>query len=78
MRVPEGSQSGRQMRLRGKGMPALRGGAAGDMFIELAVETPINLTGRQKELLREFNELSEENNPEGAGFFDAVKRFWGT
>ena len=74
--IPEGSQSGRQMRLRGKGMPALRGKDAGDMFIELAVETPVNLTSRQKELLREFDKLSEGNNPQSAGFFSAVKGFW--
>lgn len=76
VKIPEGSQSGRQMRLRGKGMPALRGGQRGDMFIELAVETPVNLTTRQKELLREFAELSENNNPEGSSFFGKVKRFW--
>ena len=76
VKIPEGSQSGRQMRLRGKGMPALRGGGAGDMFIELAVETPVNLTARQKEILREFEELSEENNPESNSFFKSVKGFW--
>ncbi|TCP40233.1 molecular chaperone DnaJ [Rhodovulum marinum] len=76
VKVPAGSQSGRQMRLRGKGMPGLRGGGHGDMFIELAVETPVNLTSRQKELLREFEELSEENNPEGSSFFRKVKSFW--
>ncbi len=76
VKVPAGSQSGRQMRLRSKGMPSLRGGAAGDMFIELAVETPVNLTGRQKELLKEFEALSEENNPESSGFFRKVKTFW--
>lgn len=76
VKIPEGSQSGRQMRLRGKGMPALRGGGFGDMFIELAVETPVNLTTRQKELLREFEDLSEENNPESEGFFKSVKGFW--
>ncbi|PJE27617.1 molecular chaperone DnaJ [Pseudooceanicola antarcticus] len=76
VKIPEGSQSGRQMRLRGKGMPALRGGGQGDMFIELAVETPVNLTSRQKELLREFEDLSEENNPESEGFFKSVKGFW--
>ena len=76
VQIPSGSQSGRQMRLRGKGMPALRGGQRGDMFIELAVETPVNLTTRQKELLREFAELSENNNPEGSSFFGKVKRFW--
>lgn len=76
VKVPSGSQSGRQMRLRSKGMPTLRGGAAGDMFIELAVETPVNLTSRQKELLKEFEELSEENSPESSGFFKKVKTFW--
>ncbi|MCO8143696.1 molecular chaperone DnaJ [Rhodovulum tesquicola] len=76
VKVPEGSQSGKQMRLRGKGMPGLRGGGQGDLLIELAVETPVNLTTRQKELLREFEELSEENNPEGSSFFRKVKSFW--
>lgn len=76
VKIPAGSQSGRQMRLRGKGMPALRGGAVGDMVIELAVETPVNLTTRQKELLREFEKIEAENNPEGASFFKKVKSFW--
>ncbi|SMC78538.1 molecular chaperone DnaJ [Primorskyibacter flagellatus] len=76
VKIPSGSQSGRQMRLRSKGMPGLRGGSAGDMFIELAVETPVNLTSRQKELLREFENLSEENNPESSTFFKSVKNFW--
>ncbi|WP_373050036.1 molecular chaperone DnaJ [Thalassovita aquimarina] len=76
VKIPAGSQSGRQMRLRGKGMPALRGGHEGDMFIELAVETPVNLTGKQKELLKEFEALSENNNPESSSFFSSVKNFW--
>ncbi len=76
VKIPEGSQSGRQMRLRGKGMPALRGGGHGDMFIELAVETPVNLTSRQKEILKEFDTLSEDNNPETKSFFKSVKGFW--
>lgn len=77
IQIPSGSQSSRQMRLRGKGMPALRGGASGDMFIELAVETPVNLTSRQKELLKEFEEISEQNNnPESSTFFKSVKTFW--
>ncbi len=74
--VPAGAQSGLQLRLRGKGMPALRGGPPGDMFVELFVETPVNLTPRQKELLREFERLSEENNPESSSFFGKVKGFW--
>jgi len=76
VKVPAGSQTGKQMRLRGKGMPALRGGGAGDMVIELAVETPVNLTSRQKDILREFEQLSEQNNPEGSSFFTKVKGFW--
>ncbi|MBM1689338.1 molecular chaperone DnaJ [Sulfitobacter geojensis] len=76
VQIPGGSQSGRQMRLRGKGMPPLRGGGVGDMIIELAVETPVNLTNRQKELLQEFEELSSENNPESSSFFSSVKSFW--
>ncbi len=77
VQIPEGSQSGRQMRLRSKGMPALRGGATGDMFIELAVETPVNLTTRQKEILAEFEDLSEDKtNPESRSFFSSVKGFW--
>jgi molecular chaperone DnaJ len=76
VQIPSGSQSGRQMRLRSKGMPALRGGGVGDMFIELAVETPVNLTSRQKELLKEFEDLSENNNPESSSFFSSVKSFW--
>ena len=76
VKVPAGSQSGKQMRLRNKGMPALRQGPAGDMFIELAVETPVNLTSRQKELLREFEKLSEDNHPESSSFFSQVKQFW--
>ena len=76
VKVPAGSQSGRQMRLRAKGMPAVRSNQVGDMFIELAVETPVNLTTRQKELLREFEELSEDNNPESSSFFSSVKSFW--
>ena len=76
VKIPEGSQSGRPMRLRGKGMPSLRGGSAGDMLIELAVETPVKLTAKQKELLREFEKLSQENNPESSGFLKKMKSFW--
>jgi len=77
VKVPEGSQSGRQMRLRSKGMPALRGPGQGEMYIELAVETPVKLTSKQKELLREFEDsCAHSNNPNAHGFFDKVKSFW--
>jgi molecular chaperone DnaJ len=77
VKVPEGSQSGRQMRLRGKGMPALRGPGMGDMYIELAVETPVKLNAEQKDLLRKFEEsCAQSNNPDASGFFDKVRKFW--
>ncbi|MDH5531096.1 MAG: molecular chaperone DnaJ [Paracoccaceae bacterium] len=76
VKIPAGSQTGKQMRLRSKGMPALRGGGQGDMLIEIAVETPVNLTSRQREILREFEKLSEDNNPESSTFFTKVKSFW--
>jgi molecular chaperone DnaJ len=76
VKVPSGVQSGKQLRLRGKGMPALRGAGSGDLYIELAVETPVNLTPRQKDLLREFESEAKNNHPEGEDFFSRVKRFW--
>ena len=81
VKVPAGSQSGRQMRLRGKGMPPLRHGPgaqgdAGDMLIELVVETPVNLSARQRELLREFAAEKADNSPQSDSFFDKVKTFW--
>ncbi len=76
VKIPAGSQSGKQMRLKGKGMPALRSSMSGDLFLEMAVETPVNLTSKQKELLREFEKLSEDNSPESENFFGKVKHFW--
>jgi molecular chaperone DnaJ len=76
--IPEGSQSGKQFRLRGKGMPGLRGqGAVGDLFVEVAVETPVNLTKKQQELLREFEKAGNaQNSPETTSFFAKVKEFF--
>lgn len=76
VKIPAGSQAGRRMRLRSKGMPSLRGSSVGDMMIELAVETPVNLTSRQKEILREFDDLAENNNPNSSSFFSKVRHFW--
>lgn len=76
VKVPAGVQSGKQLRLRGKGMPALRGPGAGDLYIELAVETPVNLTSRQRDLLREFEEAGRDNSPETQDFFSKMKAFW--
>ena len=77
--VPPGTQSGQQLRMKGKGMPMLRGTTRGDMYIELSVETPVNLTKRQKELLQEFEKSGGKDsiNPQTDGFFNKVKELWG-
>jgi molecular chaperone DnaJ len=76
--IPAGSQTGRQFRLKGKGMTVLRSPARGDMYIEVMVETPVNLTKRQQELLREFEQAGEtrRTSPESEGFFARVKEFF--
>src|ERR1700749_978295 len=77
VRVPEGCQSGRQLKLRGKGMPALRSRDIGDLYVQVNVETPQNLTRRQRELLAEFDaESSHKTHPESAGFFSKMKEFF--
>ncbi len=78
IRIPEGTQSGKQFRLRNKGMPILRSKEMGDLYVQAVVETPQNLTKRQRELLAEFeNASSKETSPESAGFFARVKDFFG-
>lgn len=75
--IPAGTQTGRQFRLKGKGMPALRGGAIGDLYINAVVETPMNLTAKQKELLKEFEKAGGKGtSPESEGFFAKVKELW--
>jgi molecular chaperone DnaJ len=78
VKVAEGAQTGRTIRLKNKGMPSLRGRERGDLVVEFYVETPTKLTVRQKALLREFNDSCEaDQHPRHAGFFDKAKRFWG-
>jgi molecular chaperone DnaJ len=75
VKVPEGTQAGKQFRLRSKGMPVLRSSQLGDMYIQVSIETPQNLTSRQRDILREFEEVSsEENSPESTGFFARMKK----
>lgn len=75
--LPAGTQSGKQFRLRGKGMNTLNNQGRGDMIVETAVETPVNLTKRQKELLKEFEaEGGEDTSPETKSFFTRVKEAW--
>ena len=77
IKVPEGTQSGRQFKLRGKGMPVLRSRDVGDLYIQARVETPQNLTKRQRELLAEFSaESSTKTHPESSGFFAKMKDFF--
>jgi molecular chaperone DnaJ len=77
VKVPEGAQTGKQFRLKGKGMPVLRSTRVGEMYIQVAVETPRNLTRKQRELLEEFEKASSaENNPDSAGFFTRVRDFF--
>jgi molecular chaperone DnaJ len=79
--IPKGAQSGHQFRLRGKGMSVLRSQARGDMYIDVIVETPVNLSKRQEELLREFQgekpaKGESTTSPESEGFFSRVKELW--
>lgn len=74
--IPSGAQGGHQFRLRGKGMPIMRSSQRGDMYIEINVETPTNLTAKQKELLKEF-EKAGKTSPESEGFFSKVKEMFG-
>jgi molecular chaperone DnaJ len=75
--IPEGTQSGHQFRLRGKGMSVLRSAAFGDMYIEVQVETPRNLSKKQKDLLKDFDSAGGKNtSPDTEGFFAKVKEFW--
>ncbi len=77
VKIPEGTQSGKQFKLRGKGMPVLRTRDFGDLYIQARVETPQNLTRRQRELLGEFEaESSNKTHPESAGFFSKMKDFF--
>ncbi len=77
VKIPEGSQTGRTVRLKGKGMPSLRSRERGDLVVELYVETPTKLTARQKELIEELAQCcGEAHHPRAAGFLDKAKRFW--
>ena len=76
--IPPGTQSGQQFRLRGKGMSVLRSAVRGDMFAQVSVETPVHLTKRQQELLREFEKEGDarRTHPESEGFFAKMKEFF--
>ncbi|UCJ16803.1 molecular chaperone DnaJ [Pseudomonas sp. MM211] len=80
LKIPEGTQTGKLFRLRGKGVAPVRGGGAGDLMCKVAVETPINLDRRQRELLDEFRQSlagNSSHSPKANGWFEGVKRFFG-
>ena len=78
VKIPEGTESGKQFRLKGKGMPVLRSKVTGDLFIQVDVETPKNLNARQRQLLEDFEKESrKDTSPESHGFFARVKDFFG-
>mgnify|MGYP001349017340 CR=1 FL=1 len=77
IKIPPGTQSGRQFRLRGKGMPYMRGSGNGDLYIQVNTEVPISLNSEQKELLEKFREIeNEKSNPSIKKFFQKAKSFW--
>jgi molecular chaperone DnaJ len=78
VKVPEGTETGKQFRLKGKGMPMLRSTATGDLYIQVDVETPKNLSRKQRDLLEEFEKLSaKETSPASTGFFARMKDLFG-
>ena len=77
VKIPEGTETGKQFRLRGKGMPVLRSKLTGDLYVQVEVETPQALTRKQKDLLKEFEKAStDQTHPETVGFLSKVKTFW--
>jgi molecular chaperone DnaJ len=75
--VPAGTETGKQFRIKGKGMPVLRSNVRGDMYIQVEVETPKNLTKRQRELLQEFEKESHKGtSPESSGFFSRIRELF--
>ncbi len=77
VKIPDGTQNAKQFRLKGKGMPVLRQPAMGDLYIQIAIETPQNLNKRQRELLEEFERMSsQDNSPQSSGFFARMKDFF--
>ena len=77
IKIPSGTQSGKQLRLRGKGMPILKRNIFGDLYIRVVTEVPTSLTKEQKGLLEQFKKLEDsKSNPTIKNFFEKAKRFW--
>tara|TARA_Y100000816_G_scaffold282239_1_gene257713 strand:+ start:25 stop:1149 length:1125 start_codon:yes stop_codon:yes gene_type:complete len=77
IKIPAGTQSGKQFRLKGKGMPIIRGGGTGDLYVQINTEVPVSLNKEQKDLLEKFREIeNDKSNPTIKRFFQKVKSFW--
>ena len=77
IKIPQGTQSGKQFRLKGKGMPYMRGSGNGDLYVQVNTEVPVSLNSEQKELLEKFREIeNEKSNPSIKKFFQKAKSFW--
>jgi molecular chaperone DnaJ len=77
IKIPSGTQSGKQFRLKGKGMPYMRGSGTGDLYVQVNTEVPVSLNKEQKELLEKFREIeNEKSNPSIKKFFQKAKSFW--
>ncbi len=77
IKIPAGTQSGKQFRLREKGMPHMRGGGYGDLYVQVNTEVPVNLNSEQKELLEKFRDIeNDKSNPSIKKFFQKAKSFW--
>ena len=77
IKIPAGTQSGKQFRLKGKGMPYMRGSGNGDLYVQVNTEVPISLNREQKELLEKFRKIeNEKSNPSIKKFFQKAKSFW--
>ena len=80
LKIPAGTQSGKVFRLRGKGVSTVRDPRSGDLFAQVAVETPVHLTAEQREMLQKFDESlqagGEKHSPRAGGWLDTVKRFF--
>ncbi len=80
LKIPEGTQTGQQFRLRGKGAKSVRGGATGDLICRVVIETPVKLSGKQKKILREFDQTLQgdhsKHNPKHSSWLDVVKKFF--
>ena len=77
IKIPQGTQNGKQFRLRGKGMPFMRGSGIGDLYVQVNTEVPVSLNKEQKDLLEKFREIeNEKSNPSIKKFFQKAKSFW--